>query len=116
MKYRPVLTEEEVHFILLALQQYSEDTEEIVALIRKLDLLLYRAQAGNSSKNGKKAEPKKSALAAMLAEKYASFSSFQEAQKGMEAADIAIALQAKPPTELSKEEINFIGKYIIGGQ
>ena len=116
MKYRPVLTEEEVHLIMRALQQHSEDTEEIVALIRKLDLLLYRAQAGNSNSKAKKAEPKKSALAAMLAEKYASFSSFQEAQKGMEAADIAIALQAKPPTELSKEEINFIGKYIIGDQ
>ena len=114
MKYRPVLTEEEVHLIMRALQQHSEDTEEIVALIRKLDLLLYRAQAGSNSKN-KKAEPKKSALAAMLAEKYASFSSFQEAKQEMEAADIAIALQAKPPAELSKEEINFIGKYIIGG-
>ena len=115
MKYRPVLTEEEVQLIMKALQQYSEDTEEIVALIRKLDLLLYRAQVGSNSKN-KKAEPKKSALAAMLAEKYASFNSFQEARQEMEAADIAIALQSKQPAELSKEEINFIGKYIIGGQ
>ena len=115
MKYRPVLAEEEVHLIMKALQQCSEDTEETVALMRKLDLLLYRAQAGSNSKT-KKAEPKKSALAAMLAEKYASFSSFQEAKQEMEAADIAIALQAKPPAELSKEEINFIGKYIIGGQ
>jgi len=110
MKYRPTLTDTEIDILLRALQQSDLPESEVLPLIRKLDLLVYKS---NKSNNTPKPAPKITALNAMMLERYMSFESLETAKQEMSPEDIALALQHKPAKELTNQEINFIGQFII---
>lgn len=108
MKLRPTLTVDEMRRIIAALirEQDSENT----ALINRLDLMLYRTRnSGAEKESGNNVAE----LAAQLDTEYAKCSSVKEAVEKLGKNGVAAILKRKPAEQLTNEEINFIGEYLV---